>query len=187
MITPQERVISRELSVIYATYFAILGAIKMSADWGSVPQWLTAIAAAIIAGVTIYTQRDIARKRAAVDVFIKTEMDEKMIEAYERFNTGIAAMSTTGNIEEFCKSENPHYLAIRKYLNVHELIAVGIKHEVLDKDVCYHYWCDTLTNGYRNAKPLIEYLLSRPENKYTYSDLRRLNFDWLKRMKTDPS
>jgi hypothetical protein len=86
--------------------------------------------------------------------------------------------------EEFCTSEltRPHYLAIRKYLNVHELIAVGIYREVLDRDVCYAYWADTLTNGYRDAKPVIDYVRNRPKNKFTYSDLELLNAEWLKRM-----
>jgi hypothetical protein len=189
-MTAQEHRIARELSIIYVAYFAILGAIKMSVDWGTTPQWVTAfiaLAAGIIAVFSILSQRDIARKRAAVDVFIKTEMDEKMIVAYDNFHSGLEAMRKARNIEDFCTSENSraHYLAIRKYLNVHELIAVGIKKEVLDKDVCYDYWCDTLTNGYRDAEPLIEYVRSRPKNKYTYSDLRELNSRWLQRMRND--
>jgi hypothetical protein len=41
---------------------------------------------------SIVSQRSIARKRAPVDVFIKTEMDEKMIVAYDRFHTGLNEM-----------------------------------------------------------------------------------------------
>jgi len=155
-------------------------------DLGTVPQWMTVIIALGAGGVAIWSicsQRSIARKRAAVDVFIKTEMDEKMIVAYDCFHAGLNEMKKAKNIEEFCKSDpsRPHYLAIRKYLNIHELIAVGIKENVLDETVCYEYWADTLTNGYSDAKPVIDYVRNRPKNKYTYSELEALNLGWLER------
>ena len=119
-------------------------------DLGTLPQWITAGiagAAGIIAICAIRTQRDIARKRAAVDVFIKTEMDDKMIAAYDAFHAGLNEMRNAKSIAEFCTSEttSQHYFAIRKYLNIHELIAVGIHKRVLDEDVCHRYWCDILT------------------------------------------
>ena len=69
-------------------------------------------------------------------------------------------MQKAKNVEEFCTSQtfHCHYLAVRKYLNVHELIAVGVKKQILDYDVCYDYWSDTLTNGYRDAKQVIDYV-----------------------------
>ncbi len=57
-------------------------------DWGTVPQWITAVGVGI-AIWGIWSQRSIARKRAAIDVFIKTEMDEKMTEAYDKFHAGL--------------------------------------------------------------------------------------------------
>jgi hypothetical protein len=58
------------------------------------------------------------------------------------------------------------------------LIAVGIKQKVLDHKVCYDYWADTLMNGVRDAKPVIDWVRKRPKNKYTYSDLLELNAKW---------
>jgi hypothetical protein len=106
-------------------------------------------------------------------VFLKTETDEKMLTAYDNFNAGIIEMKKATSIEEFCTSEQtrPHYLWIRKYLSVHELIAVGIRENVLDSNVCYSYWADTLTNGYGDASPVLDFVRNRPRNKYTYSDL----------------
>jgi hypothetical protein len=155
--------------------------------WGTVPQWITAFiaaAAGVIAIYSICSQRSIARKRAAVDVFIKTEMDQQMILAYDSFHTAVREMNKAKTIEEFCTIDafHSHYLAIRKYLNVHELIAVGIQKKVLDHDVCYAYWSDTLTNGYRDAKQVIDYVRNRPKNKYTYDDLESLNATWRERM-----
>lgn len=117
----------------------------MALDYGSVPQWVTAFIAATagyLAFRSIQSQRGIARRRAAFDLFLKTEADEKMIAAYDHFHDGIAAMGSAPSAEAFCTSEHTrkHYLSIRKYLNVHELVAVGIREEVLDPEVCYSYW-----------------------------------------------
>jgi hypothetical protein len=179
-MTAQERRIVRDLFAIYAVYGVVVGVILMSFDWGTVPQWLTVGVAVVAGGIAIYSvssQREIVRKRAAVDVFIKIEMDQNMIAAYDSFHAGLNRLRELNNVELFCTAveDRPHYLAIRKYLNIHELIAVGIKKEVLDEDVCYHYWCDTLTNGFRDAQAVIDYVRNRPKNKYTYSDLRALN------------
>jgi hypothetical protein len=157
-------------------------------DYGTLPQWVTggvAVAAGIIAIWNIKSQREIARKRAAFDVFLKTETDEKMLTAYDNFHAGIIEMKKATSMEEFCTSEQtrPHYLWIRKYLNVHELIAVAIRENVLDSNVCYSYWADALTNGYSDASPVLDFVRDRPKNKYTYSDLAALNAEWLTRKK----
>jgi hypothetical protein len=147
---------------------------------------VTALIATAAGGIAIWNiraQRAIARRRAAFDLFLKTETDEKMLTAYDNFHAGISEMRKATSIEEFCTSEQTrqHYLWIRKYLNVHELVAVGIVEEVLDPDVCYSYWGDTLTNGYSDAKPVLDYVRNRPKNKYTYSDLEELNATWVAR------
>jgi uncharacterized protein DUF4760 len=158
----------------------------MALDYGSVPQWVTALIAATagyLAFRSIQSQRSIARRRAAFDLFLKTETDEKMITAYDHFHDGIAAMGKAPSAETFCTSEQTRkqYLSIRKYLNVHELVAVGIREEVLDPEVCYSYWGDTLTNNYSDAKPVLDFLARRDKNKYTYSDLHELNAKWSER------
>lgn len=155
-------------------------------DWGTVPQWVTvgvAVAAGSIAIWNIISQRAIARRRAAFDLFLKTETDEKMLAAYDNFHVGLAALKASSSVEQFCTSDETHsqYLHIRKYLNVHELVAVGIREKVLDGDVCYYYWADTLMNNYSDAKAVLEFVLNRPKNKHTYADLVRLNDAWVAR------
>jgi hypothetical protein len=155
-------------------------------DFGSVPQWITAVIATLAftaAAISILVQRATARRRAAFDLFLKTETDEKMLTAYDNFHKGIIAMRNAPDVATFCTSEGTReqYLWVRKYLNVHELVAVGIKEHVLDPDVCYAYWGDTLTNNFNDAKPLLDFLRTRPKNKYTYADLEKLNSEWVER------
>lgn len=161
-------------------------------DYGSLPQWVTAgiaSAAGIIALLNMYSQRTTARKRAAFDIFLKTETDEKMLTAYDNFHRGVIAMGKAPDVATFCTSAatRDEYLSIRKYLNVHELVAVGIKEQVLDPDVCYSYWGDTLTSNFNEAKPVLDFLRTRPKNKYTYVDLQKLNAEWVARKATAAS
>jgi hypothetical protein len=159
----------------------------MAIDVGNVPQWITvgiAATAGWLAYTSLQSQRVIARRRAAFDIFLKTETDEKMLTAFDKFHAGIQAMMKTSSVEAFCTSEDEetreHYFCIRKYLNIHELIAVGLREEVLDADVCYYYWGDTLTNHCIVAKPVLDFLAKREKNKYTYADLHALNAKWVR-------
>jgi len=61
----------------------------MALDYGSVPQWVTALIAAT-AGYLAY--RSIQSQRS----ILKTETDEKMITAYDHFRDGIAATRKIG-------------------------------------------------------------------------------------------
>jgi hypothetical protein len=145
---------------------------------------LTATIAAIavfVALVSIRVQRSIARKRAAIDVFIKTEMDQSMIAAYEAFREGRGVLNKVTNDAEFeAFSKSPHYRAIRAYLNIHELIAVGIHNGVFDQTVCYEFWCDVLNNACRDVRRVIEHAQAQPGGQYTYRDLEKLNEMWSK-------
>lgn len=152
-------------------------------DWGTIPQWVTAFIAGIAGAIAIWnirSQRAIARRRAAFDLFLKTETDEKMLTAFDNFHVGLRELKAATSVEAFCTSADTRapYLDIRKYLNVHELVAVGIREAVLDPEVCYSYWADTLMNGYSDAKPILEYVRNRPKNKYTYADLEKLYAVW---------
>jgi hypothetical protein len=77
-MTKQERRIARELAGIYLAFGLIWGASHMATTdvWGNVPQWITAVVtflAFITAAIGISIQYHFARKRAAIDFFLKTE------------------------------------------------------------------------------------------------------------------
>jgi hypothetical protein len=64
----------------------------MAVDFGSFPEWVTAGIAATagwLAYTSLQSQRVIARRRAAFDMFLKTETDEKMLTAFDMFHAGI--------------------------------------------------------------------------------------------------
>jgi hypothetical protein len=157
----------------------------MASDWwGSLPQWITAFVAVfalLVAAVGIAVQRTVARKRAAVDFFIKTEMDQHLLDAYDEFWTGIDCMKTMA-ISDFRASQDKgvrkHYFSVRKYLNVHELVAVGIKNEMLDRKICFDFWSGVLIRCVEAARPLIDHVRQRPGGQPTYSELETLYREW---------
>ncbi|SRR6266487_1343926 len=141
---------------------------------------IVAIGATGIAVYSIRAQRSIARKRAALDVFFKTELDKAIIDAYDRSYQAIGALNAATSMEEFCKTAEYH--DIKSCLNIHELVAVGIHNGVLDEDVCFEFWADELMDVVRNCKRVIDFDRTQPGGSpFTYVDLERLNKTWIKR------
>jgi len=130
---------------------------------------LIALAAVIIAWLAIQAQKDIARKRAAIDFFIKTETDGTLIEMYGVFKEEIQDVKWGMPIDAFVKKEN--YLKVRAFLNLCELIAVGIRRDAFSDDVSFHYWGDVLRDAFRDARPLIDYVRTEENKPATYCDL----------------
>lgn len=122
-----------------------------------------AATAAIIALWSLYVQRDTARRRAAIDFFLKTEMDEKVIEAFNKFNE--AAPHVTAMISRPTLDPNdPNYIAIRRWLNICELIAVGVNLGAFSERVSIDYWGDVLPDAFRKSRLLINRIRVTPDH-----------------------
>jgi hypothetical protein len=157
-------------------------------DWGTVPQWITAfvaVGALIAACVSIGSQRAIARKRAAIDFFIKTEMDRETLSLYDRFAKAVGVLEehqqSNLNLETFVNTES--YWDIRGFLNLNELMGVGINKAVLDEDVCYDFWSGELRRAYEKTKVLIEHIQGMPRERFTYIELVAVSQKWTNRDK----
>lgn len=131
-----------------------------------------ALGAACIAWSAIKSQKDIARRRAAIDFFSKTETDEKLIMLYDTFKSEIKMVTQGAPISSIVNSQ--HYKDLRAFLNLCELIAVGIRRKAFSDDVSFHYWADVLRDSFRDAKPLIDYVRKAESTPATYCDL-----EWL--------
>lgn len=137
-----------------------------------------ALSAAVIAFGAIHAQRDIARRRAAIDFFLKTEMDQIMIDLYARFRRAAPMVANHSSLEEFAKTE--HYKDIRSFLNVCELIAVGINQGAFSERVSLAYWGDVLPKALSDTLPLINFVRSTSDegSAHTYSDLEKICKNW---------
>jgi hypothetical protein len=149
-----------------------------------------ALSAVIVAAIGIRVQWRMARKRAAIDFFLKTEMDAHLVETYDNFWAAIRVMKNTPSIEEFCTSLNKDvrrsYFHVRRYLNIHEVIAVGIKNGMFDDRTCFDFWSNVLVRMVDAARPMIDFLRSKPSGVETYTELDDLYRRWKAMQKVAP-
>jgi hypothetical protein len=135
-----------------------------------------ATAALAVATWSLVMQKAVARRRAAIDFFLKTEMDEKMLIAYNIFVESKAKMNTYSDMSEFSRTE--HYDHVRAYLNILELMAVGVHNKTFDQRICFVYWCDFIKGAVKDCRPLLEHLRALPSGSFSYGDLVRLEKRW---------
>jgi hypothetical protein len=99
---------------------------------------LVAFFAALIALTTLNTQKKIAQRRAAIDFFLKTEMDTAMVDAYHNYKASVKEF--IGQSSAIVTDENStRYRDVRTYLDIIELLAIGIHTKVFDENVCYWF------------------------------------------------
>lgn len=158
---------------LQAFFDSIAGALSLPGAQG----WITLIVglvAATIAIVGIRTQRDIARKRATLDVILRSEADKDLIEARRRF-TQLAhepnGLLPAAAIENEGSADTE---AIKIVLNEFELIAIGIDCGILDEHL-YREWFRTgLLRHWKHAHPFIEELRRRTNNRLIYKEFEAL-------------
>jgi hypothetical protein len=148
---------------------------------------LIALGAATIALHAVKVQRDIARRRAAIDFFLKTEMDEKVIESYKHFEETTPKASSIVADAQF-GPDSDHHHKLRKWLNVCELISVGINKGAFSESVSFDYWGDVLPSSFKDAKPYIDHIRNRKGmgGPLTFSDLEDVCTRWAKFEKLSP-
>jgi uncharacterized protein DUF4760 len=134
-----------------------------------------ALLAFIVAALSLQTQKQIARRRAAIDFFLKTEMDKDVLAAFFSFSSALHAMENQPSIEEFART--PDYKAIRNYLDINELLAIGVRKQVFDEEVCYGFWRGVLDRAATRARPVIDHA-RRPPHENTYENLLALHARW---------
>ena len=137
---------------------------------------VVAIVAVAVATWSLLAQKAVARRRAAIDFFVKVEMDEKMLKAYDLYVESKAKMPSYSSMKEFCRTED--YDHIVEYLNILELMAVGVRHNTFDQRICFVYWSDFIKEAVNDCRPLLDYLRARKSGGHTYEDLIRLEKRW---------
>jgi hypothetical protein len=113
---------------------------------------LIALVAAIIALGAIWVQMHIARRRASIDFFLKTEMDKTVIDLYDKFKANAPLIAFVPDPSDLTRSD---YDNIRAFLNLCELIAVGVNKGAFSKSVSEAYWGDVIPDVYLVTHTLI--------------------------------
>ena len=143
---------------------------------------VVAAAAFMVAWRSLSAQKSIARKRAAIDVFLKTEMDHNMIEAFSAYESAVDELEKGDSAEVFYKDNRRSYNAIRTYLNINELIAIGVNRKVFDEGVCFNFWSDLLIDVGKGSAKIIENDRKEEGDEEAYSDMLKLAKKWTKRI-----
>jgi hypothetical protein len=128
----------------------------------------------------------VARRRAAIDFFLKTDLDHNMLEVHRDFRTAVKALklhlAAGQTVKSFDESDEKTYRNILKYLNIHELVAVGIKNRVFDGDVCFNFWGDVLVQHADETAAVIDYEIeSEATPSAAFFQLRELSAEWTER------
>jgi competence protein ComGF len=139
---------------------------------------VTALVAAWLALRSLRAQKSIARKRAAIDFFLKADMDEKMIQANDRYRDAFIVYQKEPSMSAFAETKD--FRDIQAYLNIHEMMAIGVLRKVFDEGVCYHYWSSQLEQTCRDMRELIPYICRTNGDDYSYKQLLALNTRWCK-------
>jgi hypothetical protein len=143
---------------------------------------LIVLIAAIVALGAMWVQMHIARRRASIDFFLKTEMDKTVIDLYDKFKANAPSIAFVPDPSDLTRSD---YDDIRDFLNICELIAVGVNKGAFSKSVSEAYWGDVIPEAYQTAKQLINNIRTTPGegSRYTYVNLEKLAKRWAKRTK----
>jgi len=149
-----------------------------AARYAPIATTIIAIFALLAAVASILVQRAVARRRAAIDFFLKTEMDKELLNAFSTFNTALDKVAGYSSIEKL--SESQTYQDICNYLSVHELMALGVRNKVFDERICYAFWRQVLAAATSQARPVIDHVRAQPYCAYTYDDLLWLSNRWSK-------
>src|SRR6266550_4682454 len=133
---------------------------------------LIVLIAAIIALGTMWVQMQIARRRASIDFFLKTEMDKTVIDLYNKFK---ANAPLTAFVSDPLDLTRRYYNDTRAFLNICELIAVGVNKGAFSKSVSQAYWGDVIPDAYQTAKQLINNIRTTPGegSRYTYGHFEK--------------
>jgi hypothetical protein len=138
---------------------------------------IVALGALSVATWSLLAQKGVARRRAAIDFFLKTEMDEKLLVAYDNYKDGVDALRKAVDLDDFCKSN--HYHHVRSYLNVLELMAVGIENNTFDERICYVYWKGFVLDVMADTAKLIDHIRQKHNADLYFRSFRRLHYRWM--------
>jgi len=162
----------------------IHGAINLieNGQWYSpVAILLSATVAGLVALYTLSAHRDLARKRATLDVILKSESDEYFERIYRVFasekrrNSGLEAL-----INAETDSEKKAKVEVDNFLNHYELIAISINQKILDEQFYKQWMCSTYISHFKASKNYI--LEIRKSSPYAYIEFQRLAEKWDKKL-----
>lgn len=140
---------------------------------------LSASVGAAVALVSIRAQREIARRRATLDVILKSESDETFQALYSTFKSernrtnGLASL-----LDASTESEKSLKTQIDSFLNHYELIAISIKNKILDETFYKEWMKSSYIKHFYDAKSYIDEMRKKQKHDSAYIEFERLVNKW---------
>jgi hypothetical protein len=132
----------------------------------------------IIAICALIIQRNLARKRATLDLFLKTETDVKTLELWDNYASGVLAFEAATDKDNFKLSSRSNYDNIRSYLHIFELIACGMDEKILDKKMCKRCFVNVFLENLVTLIDFIAIVQKEPHGQKTYCEYLSIAKKW---------
>jgi Domain of unknown function (DUF4760) len=165
---------------------------EVSMNWDCIRWWaeevakiapigtmLIALTATIIARLAICAQRDIARKRAAIDFVLKLIADHMIIALRTDLSERVERLKVAENWHQDGLSDDFHRVVT--VVNMFEAMAAGVNTKVLDEEVCYRILGPETVDIFGGADVLLQRLVKSPYSPTAVVELRKLVKKWKKR------
>jgi Domain of unknown function (DUF4760) len=105
-------------------------------------------------------------------------MDQGMLTAYQDYVDGLEVAKQYNDVDQFKKAEAKAYGAVRTYLDVNELICIGINHKAFDQRVCYGFWYNILDRARTEGSKIIDHARTPVDGAHTYDHILSVNDRW---------
>lgn len=101
-----------------------------------------------------------------------------MLEAHQQFRLAVEVLQSEPDVARFVNSKvhEVHYTALRRYLNVHELLAVGVTHKVFDAKACRAFWSGELEDAFCDCNRVLLHI--QHDDKTILGELTALRGTW---------
>ncbi len=127
--------------------------------------------------LTLVWTKNIACRRATLDIVLNEETDPRHIEK----RTDFVKLRDVGNLAKWAEPANTttdNSALIRAILNRYELVAIGIRQGTMDEK-SYHRWCrTTLVKDWTSCKPFVMQLRHNAHTPTYYCELEALAKRW---------
>ncbi len=150
---------------------------------GTAIQTVAVVISAAAAFLVIWHNGKLNRRRATLDMIIRTFLDEREHKQYQEFaalmtQVDAATLDPLTFFEE-TQSNKDDRKSILQQLNTYELISLGIRRKVFDEAFYKHWFYSQFIKDFHRLKPLIRRV--RSDNAARFCEFASLYDRWLRK------
>lgn len=139
---------------------------------------LSAVIGAAVALHSIKHQREIARKRATLDLISQREWEPEAIKIRDEF---VKIRDTAGGLQPWAEKpfrDTPQLATIVAVLNEYELIAVGIREGILDEELYNRWYKSSYLSHWESLRGFIHRIRETEERYKLFIEFENLAYHW---------